>query len=280
MAKNNWSSDAFKKAQNLLSPGYNQADTFEAVTTLSKEDANALARSMKLDMGVTGYGNTPFDDNQASMNAYFPSINQPEPLPEAETIPLDLYNEPVMSKEDRMKYIEDKAEQGVNWLGNKYNEIFNNGSSNDARDDGKVTADVPEYVKPSADKLAAYEETGLPYNPGNLEAGKIRWKGETGTYKNGRFVWFESPEAGLRAMKIDLTKKLNDFDGNLPAMIEKYASKKDGNDTAAYLKVVQQYAGKKKVYSPSDLDNIMRGFIAMENKAATRDFYFDILDSQ
>jgi hypothetical protein len=78
MAKNNWSSDAFKKAQNLLSPGYNQADTFEAVTTLSKDDANALARSMKLDTGVTGYGNTPFDDNQASMNAYFPSMNQAE----------------------------------------------------------------------------------------------------------------------------------------------------------------------------------------------------------
>jgi hypothetical protein len=47
--------------------------------------------------------------------------------------------------------------------------------------------------------------------------------GETGTYRNGRFAWFESPEAGLRAMKMDLTKKLNDFDGNLPAMIEKYA---------------------------------------------------------
>ena len=279
MAKNNWSSDAFKKAQNLLSPGYNQADTFEAVTTLSKDDANALARSMKLDMGVTGYGNTPFDDNQASMNAYFPSINQPEPLPEAETIPLDLYNEPVMSKEDRMKYIEDKAEQGVNWLGNKYNEIFNNGSSNDARDDGKVTADVPEYVRPSADKLAAYEETGLPYNPGNIEAGQD-FEGETGTYKNGRFAWFESPEAGLRAMKMDLTKKLNDFDGNLPAMIDKYAPKEDGNDTAAYLKVVQQYAGKKKVYSSEDINNIMKGFIAMENTAARKNFYFKIIDSQ
>ena len=86
MAKNNWSSDAFKKAQNLFSPGYNQADTFEAVTTLSKDDANALARSMKLDSGVTGYGNTPFNDNQASMNSYFPSMNQNY---QAETLPLE-----------------------------------------------------------------------------------------------------------------------------------------------------------------------------------------------
>ena len=313
MAKNKWSSDAFKKAQNLLSPGYNSLDTFEPVTTLSKDDAMALARTMKLDTGVTGYGNTPFNDNQASIGAYFPNMN------EAEILPLDLDNESSITSRDLSIPTPSKNLSNVNYqnptvelnaaqkalnaislalsdggvkpfkdgkvsgesfyIRDKYNEIFNNGSSNDARDDGKVTADVPEYVRPSADKLAAYEETGLPYNPGNIEAGQD-FEGETGTYRNGRFAWFESPEAGLRAMKMDLTKKLNDFDGNLPAMIEKYASKKDGNDTAAYLKVVQQYAGKKKVYSPSDLDNIMRGFIAMENKAATRDFYFDILDSQ
>ena len=78
MATNNMASDAFKRAQNLLSPGYNKIDTFEAVTTLSKDDAQDLARAMKLDAGVTGYGNTPFKDNQASMDSYFPSINEPE----------------------------------------------------------------------------------------------------------------------------------------------------------------------------------------------------------
>jgi hypothetical protein len=266
MAKNNWSSDAFKKAQNLLSPGYNQADTFEAVTTLSKDDANALARSMKLDMGVTGYGNTPFDDNQASMNAYFPSMNQPEPLPEAETIPLDLYNEPVMSKEDRMKYIEDKAEKGVNWIEDKYNEIFNNGSSSDAMDDGKVMADMPKNVN-------------IYNNPGNIEVGQA-FDGESGTYANGRFAKFDTPQAGLRAMKMDLTTKIKRHKGNLQAMIEEYAPSSDNNDTKKYLEVVQKYAGKKKVYSPSDLDNIIKGFIAMENKAGARDYYFDILESQ
>ena len=313
MAKNNWSSDAFKKAQNLLSPGYNSLDTFEPVTTLSKDDAMALARTMKLDMGVKGYGNTPFDDNQASIGAYFPNMN------EAEILPLDLDNESSITSRDLSIPTPSKNLSNVNYqnptvelnaaqkalnaislalsdggvkpfkdgkvsgesfyIRDKYNEIFNNGSSNDARDDGKVTADVPEYVRPPAYKLAAYEKTGLPYNPGNIEAGQD-FEGETGTYKNGRFAWFESPEAGLRAMKMDLTKKLNDFDGNLPAMIDKYAPKEDGNDTAAYLKVVQQYAGKKKVYSPSDLDNIMRGFIAMENTAARKNFYFKIIDSQ
>ncbi len=122
MAKNNWSSDAFKKAQNLLSRGYNDKDTFEAATTLSKDDAKELARSMKLDTGVTGYGNTPFDDNQASMNAYFPSMNQDY---QAETIPLsnDPYEMSPISRGNEQQgprpgsedyYIQNKREQILN----------------------------------------------------------------------------------------------------------------------------------------------------------------------
>ena len=187
MAKNNWSSNAFKKAQNLLSPGYNQADTFEAVTTLSKDDANALARSMKLDMGVKGYGNTPFDDNQASIGAYFPNMN------EAEIFPLDLDNESSITSRDLSIPTPSKNLLNVNYqnptvelnaaqkalnalslalsdggvkpfkdgkvsgesfyLRDKYNEIFNNGSSNDARDDGKVMASMPQDT---ADDLTTY----------------------------------------------------------------------------------------------------------------------------
>jgi hypothetical protein len=279
MAKNNWSSDAFKKAQNLLSPGYNQADTFEAVTTLSKDDANALARSMKLDTGVTGYGNTPFDDSQASMNAYFPSMNQDY---QAETLPLE--QEPaVMTYEDRMQRQKDfdiptstnynlmpdpdtKLSKGMNWIGNKYDEIFNTVPGSSTRDDGKVMADMPENVN-------------IYNNPGNIKVGQA-FDGESGTYANGRFAKFDTPQAGLRAMKMDLTTKIKRHKGNLQAMIEEYAPSSDNNDTKKYLEVVQKYAGKKKVYSPSDLDNIIKGFIAMENKAGARDFYFDILDSQ
>ena len=281
MAKNNWSSDAFKKAQNLLSPGYNDKDTFEAVTTLSKDDANALARSMKLDMGVTGYGNTPFDDNQASMNAYFPSMNQNQDY-QAETLPLE--QEPaVMTYEDRMQRQKDfdiptstnynlmpdpdtKLSKGMNWIGNKYDEIFNTIPGSNTRNDGKVTADVPENVN-------------IYNNPGNIEVGQA-FDGESGTYANGRFAKFDTPQAGLRAMKMDLTTKIKRHKGNLQAMIEEYAPSSDNNDTKKYLEVVQKYAGKKKVYSPSDLDNIIKGFIAMENKAGARDYYFDILESQ
>ena len=300
MAKNNWSSDAFKKAQNLLSPGYNSLDTFEPVTTLSKDDAMALARNMKLDMGVKGYGNTSFDDNQASIGAYFPNMN------EAESLPLDLDNESSITSRDLSIPTPSKNLSNVNYqnptvelnaaqkalnalslalsdggvkpfkdgkvsgesfyIRDKYNEIFNNGSSNDARDDGKVTADMPENVN-------------IYNNPGNIEVGQA-FDGESGTYANGRFAKFDTPQAGLRAMKMDLTTKIKRHKGNLQAMIEEYASSSDNNDTKKYLEVVQKYAGKKKVYSPSDLDNIIKGFIAMENKAGARDYYFDILESQ
>ena len=129
MATNNMASDAFKRAQNLLSPGYNKIDTFEAVTTLSKDDAQDLARAMKLDAGVTGYGNTPFKDNQASMDSYFPSINEPEA---AVTTPFQ--EDPdeivyVMETEDFQREVYGTTgksiDKGMDWLGDKYNEILN-----------------------------------------------------------------------------------------------------------------------------------------------------------
>ena len=180
MAKNNWSSDAFKKAQNLLSPGYNSLDTFEPVTTLSKDDAMALARNMKLDMGVKGYGNTSFDDNQASIGAYFPNMN------EAESLPLDLDNESSITSRDLSIPTPSKNLSNVNYqnptvelnaaqkalnalslalsdggvkpfkdgkvsgesfyIRDKYNEIFNNGSSSNARDKGNVMEDTDNFM--------------------------------------------------------------------------------------------------------------------------------------
>ena len=172
MATNNMASDAFKRAQNLLSPGYNKIDTFEAVTTLSKDDAQDLARAMKLDAGVTGYGNTPFKDNQASMDSYFPSINEPEAAvtnafvedSDVMTYPKDLqqrYDElqylgsqGSLSREEKEEFIMLRSQlspnskpsynpnstfgeaaipylpfgeinKGVDWLGDKYNEILN-----------------------------------------------------------------------------------------------------------------------------------------------------------
>ena len=274
MATNNMASDAFKRAQNLLSPGYNKLDTFEAVTTLSKDDAQDLARAMKLDAGVTGYGNTPFKDNQASMGSYFPSIEDqtaiPRPLEEDpdEIVYKDKFKD-VMETERQLRELYDTTgksiDKGVDWLGDKYNEIFGTDSDDDIN--SKATADVPTNVN-------------IYNNPGSIEKTSIKWDGEgKKTYNNGRFTTFDTPEAGLTAMTKDLTTKLKRHDGDLKKMIENYASEEDGNDTAAYLKVVQQYAGKKKVYTLSDIDNIVKGFIAMENKPEAKKYYFKILES-
>jgi len=105
-------------------------------------------------------------------------------------------------------------------------------------------------------------------NPGNVERG-IGFDGEVegkGYGKNERFAIFKTPEAGLRALEIDLTTKLNRHKGNLKAMIAQYAPSTE-NDVDQYLKVVQQYAGVKDVYTEDDMNNIVKGFIVMENKS-------------
>lgn len=171
MATNNMASDAFKRAQNLLSPGYNKIDTFEAVTTLSKDDAQDLARAMKLDAGVTGYGNTPFNDNQASMDSYFPSINEPAIPEEAVTTPVQEDPDEITYKNTRREDFNngvDTVAKGVDWLGNKYNEILNNtkslGIKNENGEDStwqsgmSFASDLPEFDDDDSSKATA----GMP----------------------------------------------------------------------------------------------------------------------
>jgi hypothetical protein len=115
-------------------------------------------------------------------------------------------------------------------------------------------------------------------NPGNIERG-IGWDGEVegkGYGKNERFAIFKTPEAGLRALKMDLTTKLNRHKGDLRAMIAQYAPSTE-NDVNQYLKVVQQYAGVKDVYTESDIKNIVKGFIIMENSRELADKYIERL---
>ena len=110
-------------------------------------------------------------------------------------------------------------------------------------------------------------------NPGNIEQG-IKWEGlaEGGYGPKERFAIFTTPEAGIRALRKDLTTKLRDKKGNLLEMIKKYAPESE-NDVKAYMKVVQQTAGVKDVYTEADLDNIVKGFIRIENKKELADKY-------
>ena len=134
----------------------------------------------------------------------------------------------------------------------------------------------------SKQKMSASTETDFSIskfnNPGNIERG-IGWDGEVegkGYGKNERFAVFKTPEAGLRALKMDLTTKLNRHKGNLRAMIAQYAPSTE-NDVEEYLKVVQQYAGVKDVYTEDDINNIVKGFIVMENTRELADKYIERL---
>ena len=115
-------------------------------------------------------------------------------------------------------------------------------------------------------------------NPGNIEKG-IKWEGlaEGGYGPRQRFAIFTTPEAGIRAMKKDLTTKLNRHNGDLRKMIAEYAPESE-NDVKKYLKVVQQTAGVKDVYTEKDLDNIVKGFIRMENRKPLADKYIKLME--
>ena len=116
-------------------------------------------------------------------------------------------------------------------------------------------------------------------NPGNIELTDIKWDGlvKGKSYgPNNRFAVFKTPQDGINALRKDLTTKLKRFDGDLLAMIKKYAPSNE-NDVKKYLKVVQESAGVKDVYTMDDLDSIVKGFIRMENKASLANKYIDLL---
>lgn len=118
-------------------------------------------------------------------------------------------------------------------------------------------------------------------NPGNIESTNIKWDGERpGKFygKNDRFASFETPEAGISAMTKDLTTKLKRHNGDLKAMISEYAPKADGNDIKKYMKVVKKTAGDKYRYTEEDIQNIVKGFIRMENKKELADYYINIME--
>ena len=102
-------------------------------------------------------------------------------------------------------------------------------------------------------------------NPGNIERGQ-GFAGETGEYygKKNRFVVFDSPEAGIRAIMRDLRTKVRDHNGDLRAIINKYAPSVE-NPTKNYYKYLQQTLGKDKV-TIEDIPQLTKGIIEFENK--------------
>jgi len=140
-----------------------------------------------------------------------------------------------------------------------------------------MVEDGIEYVKDlTSDKTIVVDSKFN--NPGNIEKSSIKWNGEgKETYSDGRFTTFDTPEAGIRALTKDLSTKLKRHNGDLKAMIAEYAPASE-NDVKKYLQVVQKTAGKKFKYTEDDLQNIVKGFIRMENKKELADYYINIME--
>jgi len=109
-------------------------------------------------------------------------------------------------------------------------------------------------------------------NPGNIEVGQ-KFAGEIGSYANGRFAEFDSPEMGMRALAMDLSSKINDYDGNVFKMLEKYAPQNE-NKTVRYSNFVTKELGKDKV-TFEDMPQLMSAIIKFENTDRTKNYYLN-----
>jgi hypothetical protein len=148
---------------------------------------------------------------------------------------------------------EDPADRINKFTGEPYQEQMNRLGFKDA---GKVVGDI-------ANKIFN--------NPGNIEEGQ-GFAGETGeVYASerrqegkGAFVIFDTPEAGLRAVMRDIRSKIDDFDGDLLQMINKYAPPSDDNPTTEYYKYLRNKVGKDNV-SYEDIRLLTEGILEFEN---------------
>mgnify|MGYP003652638633 CR=1 FL=1 len=156
--------------------------------------------------------------------------------------------------EDKVPFTKENPADRINkFTGEPYQEQMNRLGFNDA---GKVVGDI-------ANKIFN--------NPGNIEEGQ-GFAGETGEVyaaerrqENKRaFVIFDTPEAGLRAVMRDVRSKIDDFDGDLLQIINKYAPPSDNNPTTDYYNYIRNKIGKDNV-SYEDIRLITEGILEFEN---------------
>lgn len=88
-------------------------------------------------------------------------------------------------------------------------------------------------------------------NPGNIRPSKdYTWNGATG--QAGGFVQFASPEAGIRAMTLNLLSYNQQGINTVQGIISRWAPESDNNKTGAYINQVSQALGVK----PTDSLNL------------------------
>ena len=116
-------------------------------------------------------------------------------------------------------------------------------------------------------------------NPGNIEVGQ-EFAGEIGSYANGRFAEFDTPQMGIRALALDLMTKIKRHDGSIDEIINEYAKddakfkgKPDKNPTTEYQNFIKGYVGKDTI-NTTDIQEVIKAIIKFENKdKRIRDHY-------
>lgn len=107
-------------------------------------------------------------------------------------------------------------------------------------------------------------------NPGNLRSSGDAWKGKAGQDEGG-YLQFESPEAGIRAMAVNLVNQQKKHGlRTVESIITKYAPASDNNNTGAYIQAVSTALGVKPdqqidLKDPATLEKFMRAVIKHEN---------------
>ena len=98
-------------------------------------------------------------------------------------------------------------------------------------------------------------------NPGNIEAGQ-NYAGETSDVYGERFAVFDSPEMGIRALARDLRSKMNEFDGDVSKIMDKYAPPSENPST--YKKYIKSKVGNK--VTDKNFNELVASIIQFENK--------------
>ncbi|MEY0554626.1 hypothetical protein AB7334_00540 [Providencia rettgeri] len=115
---------------------------------------------------------------------------------------------------------------------------------------------------------------GQNNNPGNLRISDNIWDGQIGD--DGEFVQFASPEHGVRALGKNLITYRNKGFVTVNQIINRWAPKKDGNNTEGYIAFVSQRMGVDPnvpidVTNIDTLKSITTAIMAQEGKHSVTD---------
>lgn len=116
-------------------------------------------------------------------------------------------------------------------------------------------------------------------NPGNIDRNNTQWQGMAEEQTDSRFVTFESPEMGVRAM----ARTLNTYNtryglDNIAGMVSRWAPPTE-NDTQAYIRFVSEKTGipsDRKITlqdNPEEMKRVISAMIEMEGGQEAANYF-------